>query len=193
MLNKNNFSILSYFAELIKMVIICLLIVMPIRYFIIQPFYVKGSSMEPNFYDQDYLIIDEISYRLSEPQRDEVVVFKYPLDPRQYFIKRIIGIPGDKIKIQHNQVSVNGKRIDEDNYLLPGITTAGQVDIQLKDNEYFVMGDHRNVSLDSRVFGPVPRDYLIGRVWLRGWPFKEVKVFTYPQQQLGSWDSETIN
>ena len=84
----------SYILELVHVVVISLAIIIPIRYFLIQPFYVKGASMEPSFYDHEYLIIDEISYRFREPQRGDVVVFKYPNDPSQYFIKRIIGMPG---------------------------------------------------------------------------------------------------
>jgi signal peptidase I len=81
--------------EFLKIVIVSLLIILPIRYFIIQPFYVKGASMEPNFHDREYLIIDEISYRFNEPQRGQVIVFRYPNNPQEYFIKRVIGLPGD--------------------------------------------------------------------------------------------------
>ncbi|HLD69247.1 MAG TPA: signal peptidase I, partial [Candidatus Omnitrophota bacterium] len=87
-------SLKSFIWETVKVVVISLAIIIPVRYFLIQPFYVKGASMEPNFYDQEYLIIDEISYRFREPQRGEIVVFRYPRDPASFFIKRIIGLPG---------------------------------------------------------------------------------------------------
>src|SRR3989344_1293745 len=86
-----------FFWEIFKVVVISLVIIIPIRYFLIKPFYVKGASMEPNFHDYEYLIIDEISYRFNQPARGEVVVFKYPFDQSQFFIKRIIGMPGETV------------------------------------------------------------------------------------------------
>src|SRR4030042_4602587 len=113
----------EFVIEIIKVVIISLAIIIPVRYFLIQPFYVKGASMEPNFHDHEYLIINEISYRFSEPQRGDIVVFRYPKDPSQYFIKRIIGLPGEKIKIKDNKVYIynekypNGLELNEEVYL----------------------------------------------------------------------------
>ncbi|MEK7167969.1 MAG: signal peptidase I, partial [Patescibacteria group bacterium] len=158
--------------------------ILPIRYFLIQPFYVKGASMEPNFYDHEYLIIDEISYRFNEPKRGDIVVFKYPRDPKQYFIKRAIGLPNEKIKIENGQVYVfknnQYEKLDED-YLSEDTVTSlplrGYGEVSLADNEYFLLGDNRNESLDSRVFGPVSRDFIIGRTWLRGWPFNRITIF----------------
>src|SRR3989344_5652344 len=92
----------SYVFELIKVVVISLAIIIPVRYYLIQPFYVKGASMEPNFYDKEYLIIDEISYRFYAPERGDIVVFRYPGDPGQFFIKRVIGLPGESIRIRNN-------------------------------------------------------------------------------------------
>ena len=88
-------DIFSFFFELVKIIVISLVIIIPVRYFLIQPFYVKGASMEPNFYDHEYLIIDEITYRFRDPERGEIIVFRYPRNPQEYFIKRIIGLPGD--------------------------------------------------------------------------------------------------
>src|SRR3989337_2587689 len=96
----------SFAWELFKVVLISIAVIIPIRYFLIQPFYVKGASMEPSFRDHQYLIIDELSYRLDPPQRGDVVVFRYPNDPRQYFIKRVIGLPGERIKIKDNTVYI---------------------------------------------------------------------------------------
>ncbi len=181
------FGAIARFAlELVEIVIISLAIILPIRYFLIQPFYVKGASMEPTFDDHEYLIIDELSYRLREPERLEVVVFRYPLDPRQYFIKRIIGMPGETVKISGDGVTIinhehpEGLRLDESAYLSPDALTRGDRTVTLAADEYFVMGDNRTASLDSRTFGPLPSKQIVGRVWIRGWPLDRVKVFRAP-------------
>jgi len=176
----------EFIVEIVKVVIISLAIIIPVRYFLIQPFYVKGASMEPNFYDHEYLIIDEIGYRFTQPQRGDIVVFRYPKDPRQYFIKRIIGLPGETIKIKDGRVFVvnaehaDGLAIDEELYLPETVKTAGNKEVQLAADEYYVLGDNREYSLDSRNFGPVPARLVIGRVWLRGWPFDRITVFSTP-------------
>ncbi len=176
---------LQFAGELLHVIIISLAVIIPIRYFLIQPFYVKGASMEPNFYDHEYLIIDEISYRFAQPERGDIVVFRYPNDPRQFFIKRVIGLPGERVVITGGQVRIygpgqtEGKLLDETSYL--GSTrTSGDKDVQLANDEYFLMGDNRTASLDSRIFGPVPRSFIVGRVWLRGWPPEKLKVFGSP-------------
>ena len=172
-----------FVVELAEVVIISLAIILPIRYFLIQPFYVKGASMEPTFDDSEYLIIDEISYRFRPPARDEVIVFRYPLDPRQYFIKRIIGLPGETVHVGANQIVITdtdhpeGFTLDETGYLGPEAVTYGERTVQLADDEYFVMGDNRTSSLDSRSFGPLKRKNIVGRVWVRGWPVSRFTVF----------------
>lgn len=176
---------LSYVAEVVRVVVISLAIILPIRYFLIQPFYVRGASMEPNFSDHEYLIIDELSYRLREPVRGEIVVFHYPNDPSEYFIKRVIGLPGETVHVQDGQVHVQevgaeGPEILDERMYLHGITTPGERRITLGPNEYFVMGDNRGSSLDSRSFGPVRRDQVVGRVWLRGWPIDKLDIFDQP-------------
>jgi signal peptidase I len=167
--------------ELIKIVIIALLIVIPIRYFFFQPFIVKGQSMEPNFENGNYLIVDELSYRFRDPQRGEVVVFHYPKNLSQRFIKRIIGLPGEKIEIKEGQVLVNGKIFDESAYLPPGLQTPGNIQISLGENEYFVLGDNRLFSFDSRQWGVLPRKDIIGRVYFRAWPITNLTKFEAPQ------------
>ncbi len=175
-----------YFVfELIQVAAISLAIIIPVRYFLIQPFYVKGASMEPNFFDHEYLIIDEVSYRFRTPERGDIVVFRYPNDPSQFFIKRVIGLPGETVEIANGKVKVfndsnpNGFTLPEKEYL-EQIITATTRNVTLKSNEYFVLGDNRTASLDSRYFGPVVRDAIVGRVWLRGWPLDRWKVFEKP-------------
>lgn len=137
--------------------------------------------MEPNFENGDYLIIDEISYRLRDPERGEVIVFKYPNDPSQRYIKRIIGLPGETVLVKEGKVSIRnqaGDKILEETYLNYGFTT-GEIETSLQEEEYFVLGDNRFVSSDSRRWGPVGRKNIIGRVFFRAWPFATlVKIET---------------
>jgi signal peptidase I len=177
----------SFTFELIKIVVISLVIIIPVRYFLIQPFYVKGASMEPNFYDHEYLIIDEITYRFQEPQRGDIIVFRYPRNPQEYFIKRIIGLPNEEIKIKDDQVVIyNETNPDgvalEETYLDEGVKTYSMTEdtINLEENEYYVLGDNRNSSKDSRSFGPVNRSFITGRVILRGWPLSRINLFESP-------------
>jgi signal peptidase I len=178
---KNFFA---YLFELVKIVIISLAIIIPIRYYLIQPFYVKGASMEPSFYDREYLIIDEISYRFNQPQRGDIVVFKYPRDPQEYFIKRVIGLPGEKIKIIdgnitiYNQENPGGVVLSE-SYLDASLKTysSNEDEITLQPDEYYVLGDNRNASKDSRSFGPVNKSFIVGKVLFRGWPISRAEVF----------------
>jgi len=177
-------AVVLFFLEVIQIFIISAAIIFPIRYFLIQPFYVKGASMEPNFYDKEYLIIDEISYRFRVPERGEIVVFRYPRDPSQFFIKRIIGLPGDTIEISDGGVTIfnlehpNGQKLQE--VYLEGEITHGKKKMTLGAEEYYVLGDNRDQSLDSRAFGPVTSKGLIGRVWVRGLPFSRVGTFDVP-------------
>ncbi|MDD5726044.1 MAG: signal peptidase I [Patescibacteria group bacterium] len=180
---------LKFFLELVQVVAISLAIIIPVRYFLVQPFYVKGASMEPNFFDHEYLVIDELSYRFHQPQRGDIVVFHYPNDPKNYFIKRVIGLPGETIEIAEGQVKIyndkypNGIVLDEHVYL-DDVYTAQTRRETLKANEYFVLGDNRPSSLDSRYFGPISDKVIVGRVWVRGWPLDRWKIFSSPTYNL---------
>ncbi len=175
---------LPFLWELAKIIIIAVIIVVPVRYFIFQPFIVKGDSMVPNFHSGDYLIVDEISYRFVNPQRGDVVVLKYPLDTTQRFIKRIIGLPGETVQIRNGNVDILKSNqdiaLDEKKYL-PGLkATDGDIDITLKTGEYFVMGDNRPFSYDSRRWGVLPKDDIIGKAVLRILPVTQVKYISAP-------------
>jgi len=175
-------KILSFIWEIIEVVIIALIIVIPIRYFIFQPFLVYGQSMEPNFETGDYLIIDEISYRFREPQRGEVIVFISPQDFSKRYIKRIIGLPGEILEIKDGKVFINNKLLDEKSYFPQPIETPGNISIKLNKDEYFVLGDNRWASSDSRYWGPLNKKNIIGRVFLRAWPFTaftKIKIPVY--------------
>jgi len=149
--------------EITKITVIALLIVVPIRVFVFQPFFVKGASMEPNFHDLDYLIIDEISYRFSEPDRGDVIVFFNPMNKNQRFIKRIIGLPGETVKVEQGNVYVNNLLLNEIGYIPFGVETPGHVTVALEEDQYFVMGDNRTSSYDSRNFGALEEERIIGK------------------------------
>jgi len=175
-------SFLYLIWEIAEVVIIALVAVFIIRNFLVQPFLVNGASMEPNFHNGDYLIIDEISYRLREPQRGEVVVFHYPNNESTYFIKRVIGLPGERLLIKEGKIRVfnkdfpDGFLVDE-KYLPSYIQTVGEKEVVLKNTEYFVMGDNRNFSFDSRNWGPLQKAEIVGVVRLRLWPLNQVMAF----------------
>lgn len=168
--------IMTHVKEIVRVLIISILIVVPIRYFIAQPFVVRGASMEPNFFDREYLIVDELSYAFRNPARGEVVVFHYPRMTEQYLIKRIIGLPGERVTIKKNQVMItNASSPDgfmlEESYLDPSLFLTGpDLTMQLGSNEYFVMGDNRNFSSDSRIWGGLDRAHIVGRAFIRAWP-----------------------
>lgn len=166
--------------ELVRFAIIALLIMVPIRMFIIQPFVVSGSSMIPTFENGNYLIVDEISYKLEDPKRYDVVVFKYPNDQKKFFIKRIIGLPGETVDISGSAVTIINKEkpagfVLDQSYVKN--QSENNIHRELKDNEYFVMGDNRSASSDSRYWGPVPRNLLIGKALLRLWPIKNIDIW----------------
>jgi len=179
-------SIGSFLLEVTKIVIISLVIIIPVRYFLIKPFYVNGASMEPTFYDHEYLVIDEISYRFGSPQRGDIVVFRYAEDTSQFFIKRIVGLPNETVEISggqikvYNQENANGFVLDESSYLNNEVVTSGDVLVNLEFDEYYVLGDNRPYSLDSRRIGPIKKDSIVGRTWIRAWPFYKFKHFSSP-------------
>lgn len=171
-----------FLIELLESALLSLIIILPIRFFIIQPFFVKGQSMEPNFHENDYLIIDEISFKLREPQRGEAVVLRSPFEKNYFFIKRIIGLPGEIITVKNGEVRVSsesnpqGMVLDEI-YLEDDIFTDGNLEIKIGLDQYFVMGDNRQYSYDSRRWGLLEEKDIIGRVWLRLWPVNVAKVY----------------
>lgn len=182
-------SLFSFLGEVVKTVLISLAIILPVRYFIIQPFYVKGASMEPNFLDKDYLIINEFIYNFKDPERGDVVVFKNPKNTEEFFIKRIIGLPGEKIKVFDNKIEIYNEKnlqgvVISESYLPEGINTKGTEMETLGKGEYYVFGDNRDKSLDSRTFGAISEDSIIGKVWLRGWPLDRFSIFKQEDYNL---------
>ena len=177
-------SVFKFSWDIIKVAVMALVLAGLVRYFLVQPFFVEGASMEPNFENGEYLLIDELSYYFRPVERGEVVVFHYPLDTSKYYIKRIIGLPEETVEIKNSQVTIyndeypNGFALNED-YLPKSLVTDGQIKEKLGKDEYFVLGDNRSVSYDSRRWGVLPKNDIIGRVWVRAWPFSRVAVFSY--------------
>ena len=165
--------------EVVTLVALAVVIVLPIRMFIAQPFVVEGESMVPTLQDADYLIIDEVSYRFSEPKRGDVVVFRYPKNPSVFYVKRIIGLPGETVEIERGVVSV--KRADgstltlEEPYVINEDATY-TLDATLGAEQYFVMGDNRPRSSDSRVWGPLPKEDIVGRAAARVLPLSQAAL-----------------
>lgn len=183
--NNNEIKVVSNFRknlenfwDLIKFALIALIIVVPIRMFIAQPFVVSGESMYPTFHDGEYLIVDELSYNIRKPERGEVIVFRYPGDTKRFFIKRIIGMPNEEIIITDNEVKIinaenkNGFILDEP-YLK--VKFDSSTSFKTKSDEYVVLGDNRNKSSDSRTWGILPEKLIIGRAYVRLLPLKEIK------------------
>ena len=176
----------NFFLETVKMLILAGITIGVVRYFLFKPFYVKGQSMEPNFYEKDYLIIDELSYRFRAPKRGEVVVFRAPAGS-DYYLKRIVGLPGEQVRIENQKVVVynddhpQGVIVDEV-YLAEN--TPGSITISLAPDELFVLGDNRDASYDSRRFGPIKIGNIVGRAWLRGWPVDRINKLQTPNYQL---------
>jgi len=169
----------SFFGELIRFVLISLAIVIPVRLYIAEPFIVSGSSMTPTFETGHYLIVDQVSYRFDAPERGDVVVFRYPKDPSKFFIKRVIGLPGETIRIKDKSVLIYNETYP-DGLLLnePYIKDMPQENTEtaLGESEYFVMGDNRGASSDSRIWGPLEKDEIVGQAFLRLFPVTEFGV-----------------
>ncbi|KKP80226.1 MAG: signal peptidase I [Candidatus Moranbacteria bacterium RIFOXYA12_FULL_35_19] len=184
----------EFILEIIKIIALAFIIIVPIRVFLFQPFFVQGASMEPNFEDGQYLIINEFGFKETDLkiinvesfknlERQQAVVFRYPMDPKKFFIKRIIGLPGEKIQIKNSEITIFNEShplgfvLDEKEYIPSNVRTKGDSVVSLKDDQYFVLGDNRAFSSDSRIWGPVPKEDIIGEVLLRAWPLDKISVY----------------
>lgn len=174
---KNNI------IELIEFVAIVLAVLMVIRVFIAEPHKVSGSSMVPNFHDGDYIITNKLALKLSDIKREEVVILQDPLDNSKVFIKRIIGLPGETLKLQNGKIYINERLLDEP-YLPNGLLTPGNSflkegdEITIPEGNYFVMGDNRGNSSDSREWGYLNKELVIGQAFLRYWPLAKTTLIS---------------
>jgi len=189
--DSNQTTLWRGLADLVKTALVVIVLVVITRGFILQPFIVDGSSMEPRFHTNDYLLVDKISYRLHPVTRGDIIVFKYPLQTSVNYVKRVIGLPGETVKIQNGSVYIINSQypdglalsepyvIDHAETLLP----SGAADAQyvVPANEYFVMGDNRPASSDSRSWGFVPKDDIIGRVDVQAFPLNEFTFISDPK------------
>ncbi len=197
--SENQENIFDFLLEMVKMFALAVVIIVPIKLFLFQPFIVRGISMEPTFSESEYLITNEFGYKYTninllgkklfdvnpskEFSRHDVVVFRSPVKEKEFYIKRIIGLSGETIEVKDGAVTIyndeikEGKILDESAYLPEGRKTNGFSKVTLAENEYYVMGDNRSHSSDSRSFGPVNKNEFIGKVLLRAWPFGRFDVF----------------
>lgn len=187
------------FMEMIRVFLLAVVIIIPVRVFLFQPFFVQGSSMEPNFEDGEYLVISEFGYKetnvgfgdnysidvkpFKEIARQDVAVFHYPQNPEQFFIKRVIGLPGEAVEIKNGKVIIynkenpNGINLDETAYIGKEVLTQEMPRTEVGNESYFMMGDNRMFSYDSRSIGPINKNKIVGRVLLRAWPVEKLILF----------------
>ena len=166
------------FLEVFEILAVVIISIIVIYRFIAQPFLVQGASMEPNFSTGDYLLVDEATYYFREPSRGEVIVFENPNNTAEYYIKRIIGLPGEEVVVSDGEIAINGEVLEE-SYLQDGISVNGRYVFQLDEDEFFVMGDNRPQSFDSRNWGPLGEKLIVGVVRLRFWPPATFGSFAY--------------
>ncbi len=172
----------NFVKEVLKFTLIALLIVVPVRLYIAQPFIVSGASMDPSFATGNYLIIDELSYRIKPPQRGDVIVLNPPDQTGRFFIKRIIGLPGETVVIHNFTVTIKnaqhpeGFSLQEPYVVEKNKGGRGELSVTLPPTEYFVMGDNRNASFDSRDWGNLERNRIVGRALLRLFPLQKIGI-----------------
>ncbi|HEY0979634.1 MAG TPA: signal peptidase I [Candidatus Paceibacterota bacterium] len=167
------------FREIFTFVVLAVVIVVPIRLFVAQPFVVEGESMHPTFESGDYLIVDQLSYHLTDPKRGDVVVFRYPNDEKVFYIKRIIGLPGETVHIKEGRTSItkaDGTVLELDESYVVAEDATYTLDRSLGPEQYFVMGDNRPKSSDSRTWGALPERDLMGRAYVRLMPVSALDV-----------------
>ena len=176
----------AFFLDILEVVVFAVAIFLFLYLLVLQPHKIKGASMEPNFPDGEYLLTDKVTYRFGEPQRGDVIVFKAPYSNGDEFIKRIIGLPNDNVAIQDSKVLINGRSLNE-TYLPADFYTSGSTflsegnTITVPSHEYFVLGDNRSHSSDSRAWGFVPKDSITGRAWVIYWPPQKAGTIKRPE------------
>lgn len=173
--------------EILSVSIVALGISFVVRSFLVEPFEVSGVSMQPNFHDGDYLFVDHLTYSFRDPRRGEVTVFHFPGGEWNHFlIKRVIGLPGERIVVRDGEVTIYNREapggfVLQEDYLQREVATGGNTDVTLGAREYFVLGDNRSQSYDSRSWGALAKEEIVGAARFRIWPPKSLMVFAAPE------------
>lgn len=173
-------AVIAFFVDFIETGIVALSLFLVMYIFLFQPHRVKGNSMLPNFFDSEFLLTNKITYNFRTPQRGDVIIFKAPANENDDYIKRVIGLPGETVMISQGQVYLNNHNLDESSYLSKEMkTTSGLLlsegkKITIPEGHYLVLGDNRGFSSDSRDWGTVPKENIIGKAWLRYWPLTKI-------------------
>lgn len=166
----------SPILELVESVVIAIVLALVIRFFLFEPFYIPSGSMEPTLQVEDKIIVNKLVYRLKEPKRGDIIVFEHPmLDPNIDYIKRVVGLPGETLEIKESTVYINGKPLEEE-YLPADLKFMDFGPVTIPENSYFMMGDNRNNSQDSRVWGTLPEDYIVGKAFFIFWPAGRIGI-----------------
>lgn len=164
----------AWWRDLLQSLVIAAVLALIIRSFLFTPFYIPSPSMEPTLYPGDRIIVNRLAYRLGEPQRGDIVVFRYPLDPSRDYVKRVVAVGGDTVEARDNVLYINGQPQPPASYLPPGVVYSDFGPIKVPPNNYFMMGDNRNNSADSRVWGTLDRKLIIGKAVLVYWPLNHI-------------------
>ncbi len=165
----------SVFAEMMESVLIAVLLAVIIRLFILAPFYIPSGSMEPALLIGDQIIVSKIAYRIGEPQRSDIIVFRYPRDPSRDYVKRLIGLSGETVVLRNNRLYINGQEMPE-KYLPAGLRFDDFGPVRVPQGTYLMLGDNRRNSEDSRVWGPLPKEYIVGKALFIYWPLSQVRL-----------------
>ncbi len=182
-------KIIAAIFDFLQGIVVFLAILVMVYLFLFSPQEISGRSMEQTFFNGEYVLTNKIIYKLRSPKRGEVVIFKSPRNKEIDYIKRVIGLPGDTVRLSNGVIYVNGLKIEEP-YLAPGITTeiesflAENQDFLVPEGTYFVAGDNRPHSADSRDFGPIPLEDFIGREIVRYWPFTKIWAVETPDYEI---------
>lgn len=179
-------SVRSFVSDLGKVIIVAVIAMLLFRYFIAEPFIVSGASMVPTYQNKQYLVINKLGYRFSKPERGDVIVFRFPQNTKEFFIKRIIALPEEKVKVENGRVIVynsehpEGKVLDEPYLPKEDVTFGDSKMVTLGSDEYYVLGDNRLQSSDSRLWGILPAEDIVGKVLVRVFPPSDFKFITDP-------------
>jgi len=159
----------SFFSEVFQSVAIAVLLAVLIRLFILEPFYIPSGSMEPTLKENDRILVSKLNYYFEEPERGDVIVFKYPRDTSRNFVKRVVAVGGETLTVRNSDLYINGRVVPEP-YLPPGLKFDDFGPVEIPEESYFMMGDNRNNSDDSRVWGYLPENLIVGKAIAIYWP-----------------------